>query len=1129
MKTVFISRWSDLLRMAGLAVAYAVLAKIALGFFAANGVVSIVWPSSGLALAALLIGGKKYWPGIFIGALAGDVMQGSSVAISMLIASGSVLEALICVWLLARMRRFNSALTDYVDFLRLAFVGAVGSCASALVGVTTLQFTGILTKQAVMQNLLLWWQGDVLGIFLVTPLILVWWHLPEGWFKRERVAEAVACFGMAFMAGQIIYLGWFHDAVGHVVNDYWVFLFIAWSALRFGCHGVLLVVSMVAIQMLLGIWLEVNGEIGNQLASKLFDFWFITLILTAIGLLLALVVNRYKQVESRLYLQDAALNASVNAIIITNVEHVIEWANPAFTRLTGFSLAETLGKKPNELIKSDLQSREFYEDIWQALRIDGVWQGEFHNRKKNGDLYWCLETISSIKDGNGCISHFVSMSEDISDLKYAESTISHLSNYDTLTNLPNRHLLQDRLEQAIIGARRDSDMLAVMHINLDRFKLINDSFGHEAGDQLLKSVAELLTNCLRKGDTLAHLSGDEFVLIAQHLMHVEDAVRIAEKVLGAFQQPIMLREQKLFISSSIGICIFPNDADNIDKLFKNADIALNQAKNAGRNNFRFFSTDLNVAISNQLELEAELRYALQRNEFILHYQPQVDIVNRKTVGVEALIRWQHPERGLISPTNFIPLAEETDLIIPITEWVLKSACNQIREWIDAGLPAVRVAVNLSARHFQDSGLVATVARILRETRLAPRYLELEITEGTIMLNVERTITVLDELRALGVELSVDDFGTGYSSLSYLKRFPINTLKIDRSFVSDVTTNPEDAALAGAIIAMAHSLHLRVIAEGVETEGQLGFFASHHCDEIQGYFFSPPLLASDCANFLQQNQFVQASANEAMQRTLLLVDDETNIMASLKRLLHGDGYRILTASSGLAGLELLATHSVGVIISDQRMPEMTGVEFLHRVKQMYPDTVRIVLSGYTDLKSVTDAINEGAIYKFLTKPWEDDQLRDNVREAFQRYELKQENIRLSHEIERANNELSEINRNLELRVTEKTREICHNISVLQASQEVLEYLPTAVFGIDEDGLIVMANHQAVALFGGDESLLGYEAYDWLPAEVIACLDGANSDAHFVTLVDGRNLRVICHRMDDMCKSKGTVMVISSVDL
>ncbi len=539
---------------------------------------------------------------------------------------------------------------------------------------------------------------------------------------------------------------------------------------------------------------------------------------------------------------------------------------------------------------------------------------------------------------------------------------------------------------------------------------------------------------------------------------------------------------------------------------------------------------MNIAIAQQTDLETDLRHALEHNQFVLHYQPQIDIDRNKTVGVEALVRWAHPKLGLVQPVQFIPLAEETGLIVPIGEWVIKTACSQLRAWQDAGLSSVRLAVNLSAAHFRDPGFVAIVKHILLETHLEPSFLQLEVTENLLIQDTESTIATLNALKDIGIQLALDDFGTGYSCLSYLKHLPVNTLKIDRSFVKNVTTHPGDAALVKAIIAMAQSLRLRVSVEGVETEGQLALFADQHCDEIQGYYFSHPLPEEECAKFLQQSRLPQAHGRIATERTMLLVDDEVNILNALKRLFRRDGYQILTAESGLAGLELLATHHVGVIISDQRMPEMTGVEFLRRVKELYPETLRIVLSGYADIQTITDAINEGAIYKFLAKPWEDDQLREQIREAFHRYELKQENIRLEREVNRANRELQNINRDLERRVTENTEDIRHNITVLQVSQEVLANLPIAVIGIDEDGLIVLANRQAEALFvGGDsEPLLGCHMHTRLPEMLTDCIGNTTGDTDLAMLVNGRHVKVICRRMGETCKSRGHLLMISPLD-
>lgn len=533
-----------------------------------------------------------------------------------------------------------------------------------------------------------------------------------------------------------------------------------------------------------------------------------------------------------------------------------------------------------------------------------------------------------------------------------------------------------------------------------------------------------------------------------------------------------------------------------------------------------------------IDLEVELPRAIEQDELVLHYQPQVDVESGKTIGVEALVRWQHPVHGLLQPAAFIPQAEKSNLIIPLEQWVIKTACTQARAWQDRGLPPLRMGVNISAQHFCQQGLIDTVMTALEESHLDAQFLELEITENLLLQHTEETIATLNRLKVQGVWISLNHFGIGYSNLGYLRHTPVNNVKIDRSFVIDVTEDPDAAALTKAIITMVHSLRLRVVVEGVETEGQLAFLTENRCNILQGFYFSPPLPADECMQYLlAPHEFSVSAFKQPKERVLLIVDDEVNVASSLKRLLRSDGYRILTAESGKQGLELLAVNRVGVIISDQRMPEMTGVEFLRRVKDLYPETMRIVLSGYTDLKSITDAINEGAIYRFLTKPWEDENLHDTVREAFLRYELKQENIFLTEEIERANRDLSQINRDLEQRVAEKTRETNQNINMLRVSQEILEHLPTAVIGVDEDGLIVIANRKANALLnsnGGAEALLGSDAASRLPLPLIQCLSDKESNARVVELDDGRNIQVICHRMGEACISQGKVLVMSSLD-
>jgi len=424
-----------------------------------------------------------------------------------------------------------------------------------------------------------------------------------------------------------------------------------------------------------------------------------------------------------------------------------------------------------------------------------------------------------------------------------------------LTNLPNRTLFNDRLALVLAHAHRSQEKLAVMFFDVDRFNTINETLGHATGDQLLQGVAQRLTSCLRESDTVARMGGDEFMLLLPGITQGEDAGRIAQKILEALKPSFNFHGHELYITASLGIALFPEDGEDTQALLKNANTALHRAKEQGRNNYQFYTPAMNATALERLALENSLRGALERGEFMIYYQPQVDLHTGQIVGMEALVRWQHPELGLISPMNFIPLAEETDLIVPLSEWVLRSACAQNKAWQTAGFPPLRVTVNLSARHFRHKDLVRTVDRLLRETGLDPNYLELELTESIVMENAETTVTTLRQLKEMGVHLSIDDFGTGYSSLSYLKRFPIDTLKIDQSFVQNVPADSDDAAITTAIIAMARNLKLKVIAEGVETKEQLCFLRSYQCDEVQGYLFSRPVSAGTFAQMLHEGRYL----------------------------------------------------------------------------------------------------------------------------------------------------------------------------------------------------------------------------------------------------------------------------------
>lgn len=542
--------------------------------------------------------------------------------------------------------------------------------------------------------------------------------------------------------------------------------------------------------------------------------------------------------EENLRKLSRAVEQSANAVLITDRDGIIEYVNPWFTKITGYSAEEIVGKTPS-ILKSRETHPETHRRLWDTLLSGKEWHGELHNTKKNGELYWCLESISPLKNEAGEVTHFVAITEDISIHKQTEQTIRHLAYHDALTGLPNRRLFRDRLNQAVAAGQRNKNAFALLLLDLDHFKTVNDTLGHDAGDELLTIVGERLNGSVRQGDTLARMGGDEFALLAIDITHPEHAAHLAEKLLEILRMPIFVHGRELFVSSSIGITLYPDDAEDVDALIKNADIALYRAKDIGRDNLQFFTQDMNAAILHRLNMESNMRCAIERAEFILHYQPQVDLLSGQIHCVEALIRWRHPELGMVSPAEFIPLAEETGMIVAIGDWVLRTACAQARAWELAGMP-MRIAVNLSARQFRQGDLANQIENILRETDLDPRFLEVEMTEGILMEDTEQTSATLDTLHRMGLQVSIDDFGTGYSSLSYLKRLPIDILKIDQSFVRDIHIDPDDRTIVTAIIALAHSLHLKVVAEGVETVEQLDFLRGQSCDTMQGYLFSKPV-------------------------------------------------------------------------------------------------------------------------------------------------------------------------------------------------------------------------------------------------------------------------------------------------
>ena len=701
------------------------------------------------------------------------------------------------------------------------------------------------------------------------------------------------------------------------------------------------------------------------------------------------------QAEHSLLLMQGAIEASANAIFICSAaapRYVLEYVNPAFQHMTGYGAQKALGRNCAFLWGAD-GDQAGIKEIRATVREQREGHVVLRNYRKDGTLFWSEVYIAPVRGDSGEVSHYVVALYDITATKRYEAELEFQANRDTLTGLANRSLLSDRLGQAIVYAARDGHPLWIAFVDLDRFKFVNDSLGHAAGDLLLRTMAQRLTAESGDASTVARIGGDEFVLILPNGLDEYAASVALQRMLEAVAAPVHIEGHELFLTCSIGIAAYPADGADPETLIKHADIAMYRAKETGRNNVQFYKAAMNERALERLRIEGDLRNAIEREEFVLHYQPQIDLRTGQIVGMEALIRWNHPTLGLLAPLRFIGLAEETGLIVPIGAWVLRSACRQNKAWQDAGMAPLRVAVNLSARQFAQQDLLPSIAGALAETGLHARYLDIELTESMVMADVEHAVSVLRGLKQMGIHLSIDDFGTGYSSLSYLKRFPIDVLKIDQSFVRDITNDPDDAAITLSIISLAHSLRLKVVAEGVETEAQLNYLRRHGCDQMQGYYFSPPVAAEPFLELLLQRKTLPPLPGDSpLLETLLIVDDESNVVTALKRLMRPDGYRILTALTPDEGFRLLALHRVQVIICDQRMPLMRGTEFLNKVRQLHPHTIRIVLSGYTALESVIDAINEGQIYRFFTKPWDDDIVRKTVRGAFQQYALVHEAAR-----------------------------------------------------------------------------------------------------------------------------------------
>ncbi|KAA0010108.1 EAL domain-containing protein [Billgrantia pellis] len=709
-------------------------------------------------------------------------------------------------------------------------------------------------------------------------------------------------------------------------------------------------------------------------------------------------ISMRKRVENQLRLLERSVDSSVNGVVIvdaTQPDLPIVYVNPAFERITGYRRDEVLGFNCRLL-----QGEETTQSTREALRHGIAAHSDVHvvirNYRRDGTPFWNDLYISPVRDESGAVTHFVGVQNDITTQRESQAQLAHSATHDALTELPNRIQIENAIRQGCQVSAQAQRYLAVLILDLDDFKPINNTLGHDTGDQVLIEVARRLERQLRPGDSAGRFGGDEFVVTLPGLTGTQECVTIIESLLAEIALPYHIEVNELYLTGSIGVSIFNGDLDSEiepQTLLQQADLAMYQAKRLGRNTYQFFTPDLNEKVRHHLALRNELQRAIEEGQFELHYQPQVHGPSARIIGFEALLRWKHPERGYVSPADFIGVAENTGQIVPISDWVLATACRDSLRLNELGLGQYVMSVNVSPLQFQRNCFLPDLLEVLTNTGLDPSLLELELTENILMGNTETVIETLREIRSHGIGIAIDDFGTGFSSLSYLKYLPITKIKIDRSFIQEVISDHRDAAITHGITSIANQLQLQVVAEGVETQAQYAYLQKHLCESFQGYLFARPMPLKELADFLGEHHQAQALDRERREggrggQTLLLLDDEANILRALKRLLRRDGYHVLTTTSAQEAFELLATHDVQVIISDQRMPEMSGTEFLRRAKDLYPGMIQIVLSGYTDLKTVTEAINESAIYKFLTKPWDDDELRLVVQQAFRQFAKQQ---------------------------------------------------------------------------------------------------------------------------------------------
>src|SRR6202521_3973754 len=820
----------------------------------------------GLTLALLLCGGRRYVPAVFISSVVAAVVNyhrpifsWSGLPGSIAIYVGYVGAAAI----LRRLWRIDPKLGTLRDIGRYIVISLGAAILSALFGVLSLLGDGRISRSDALRVAADWWATDALAIITFTPFLLVYVAPLVGcWLRSESEsglsaawrarASATKILELAAQSGFVVFAIWFVFGYAPVIPYqplYLLFVALIWIAVRRGLPGAILATFAISIGMTFAAWIT-QAQSGSlpklQLAMS---------ALGLTGLCLGAVVTERKWAERAIRESEKRyrllFERNLAGVFRTTLAGRFVECNQATACMFGYDSPEEVMAVPvGNLYDTDSDREAFLTKLKSEKSVTNQ---EMKFRRKNGESAWAVLNVSLVDDDAGIASIVEGTLVDITERKVAEQRVQSLAYYDALTGLPNRILLHDRLSKALATARRREHKVALLFFDLDRFKIINDSLGHSVGDLLLQDVAERLKSCAREEDTVARLGGDEFLIVLTHVNDIPGAAVSAERFMDAMTTRFVIQGHSLSIGCSLGISIFPEHGADSDSLIKHADAAMYSAKDVGRNNFQFFTADMNAQAVERLTLENGLRLALDKKELFLVYQPQMNIATGKISEWEALLRCQHPVLGLVPPDRFIRIAENSGLIVPIGEWVLRTACSQSRKWQDEGLPAVQIAVNVSAVQFRQEDFCELIRRVLHETGLAPNYLELEITESLLLSSADLTISLLRKLKATGVRLSIDDFGTGYSSFGYLRQFKVNKLKIDRSFIRDVAVQPDDAAITSAIISMAKNLNLKVIAEGVETKEQLSFLQTYRCDQIQGYYFSKPLPPAEAADKLRRSQ------------------------------------------------------------------------------------------------------------------------------------------------------------------------------------------------------------------------------------------------------------------------------------